>query len=71
MKKFYEIFKKTPPLPKDEQILRLCREHPSDVPISVLIGQYKGAKDENDKKLLYQILAEIVTDDVMHELEVY
>lgn len=71
MKKFCEIFKKTPPMPRDEQVMQMCREHPDDVPVVMMISQYKGSTSESDKKFLYQLLADIVSDDVMHEVEVY
>ena len=70
MKRFHELFRKSPRLPRDEAVLSLCRSHPDEVPIAVLIGQYNGAEIESEKKMLYQILADIVTDDVMKE-EVY
>ena len=52
MKRFHELFRKSPRLPRDEAVLSLCRSHPDEVPIAVLIGQYTGAVFERVEMML-------------------
>ncbi len=72
MSRFREIYENTPELPTDQQIVDLCRQDPYSVPVSVIIGQYKGARDGSDEKsLMRKILVELSSEQALTLVESY